>query len=164
SRALVRYRDEDVKDGLALLDNWGLVHALFQFSPCLVKNDRCWKVAEGHTLAELAPAPKYAPLWKRQPRALVDLLIQARCRPVRSWAIQIIRADLPTVLPVFALEERLGLLAHDDEEVVALIADLLREDPALKNVPLARWLYLVGSASAASLDLLCELMRRNVDP
>src|SRR5262249_15497077 len=119
--------------------------------------------AEGHTLAELAPAPKYAALWKREPRALVDLLIQARCRPVRSWAIQMIRADLPAVLLVFTLEERLGLLAHDDEEVVALIADLLREDPGLKNVPLARWLSLVETASAASLDLLCELMRRNVD-
>ena len=32
SRGLVRYTDEDVSDGLALIDNWGLTHALFHRS------------------------------------------------------------------------------------------------------------------------------------
>ena len=114
SRALVLYRDEDVKDGLALIDNWGLMHALFAFSSCLERNDRAWRVAAGRSLAELAPAPRFAALWQRSPRVLVDLLIQARCRPVRSWAVGMVRRDLAAVLPVFPLEERLGPLVHDD--------------------------------------------------
>lgn len=163
SRALVLYRDEDVKDGLALIDNWGLMHALFAFSPCLEKNDRAWRVAEGRSLAELEPAPKYAALWKRSPRALVELLVQARCRPVRGWAVRMVRRDVAAVLPVFPLEERLGLLVHDDDEVVALVADLTRDDPGLADVPWERWRQLVVTANPASLDLLRELVRKHVD-
>ena len=62
------YRDDDVADGLALLDNWGLMHILFQFSPCLEFTDHACKVAEGRSLAELEPAPKYAKLWNASPR------------------------------------------------------------------------------------------------
>src|SRR5205823_3229693 len=75
SEALVRYRDDDVADGLELIDNWGLVHALFHFSPVLVADERGWRVAEGRSLAELEPAPMHAGLWHAAPRALVDLLV-----------------------------------------------------------------------------------------
>ena len=32
---LKQYTDEDVSDGLALLDNWGLIHILFHGCPAL---------------------------------------------------------------------------------------------------------------------------------
>ena len=59
SRALVRYTDDDVADGLALIDNWGLIHVLFHRSPVLVARPAGWVPAEGRTLAELSPAPIY---------------------------------------------------------------------------------------------------------
>ena len=86
SEALLLYRDDDVADALALLDNWGLVHILFHHSPALVARPNGWWPAEGRTLADLAPAPMYEPLWKREPRAVVDLMVRGGCRPVRQWA------------------------------------------------------------------------------
>src|SRR5262249_20297512 len=156
--ALIQYRDSDVADGLALIDNWGLIHILFHFSPCLVADDRGWKVAEGHSLAELEPAPACARLWEAEPRALVDVLTEARCRPVRSWAIRMIRRNLAAVLPVFRLEERLGLLASDDPDVVRFAAEMVRDDPNLAQIPTELWLELVETAGPASLDVLCPLL------
>jgi hypothetical protein len=164
SASLVRYRDEDVGDGLALMDNWGLMHVLFHFSPCLTYDDRSFKLAEGHTLDELEPAPIFAKLWEAQPRAVFDLMVGARCRPVRSWAIAWIRRDPAPFAAVCSLEDRLGLLEHDDPEVVGLAADMLRDDPSLKDIPVERWLRLVEAANPAALDLLTELMSRLIDP
>jgi hypothetical protein len=72
--ALVLYEDADVATGLALLDNWGLMHALFHHSPVLEAWPRGWRPAEGRSLAELEPAPIYSHLWRTEPRALFDLL------------------------------------------------------------------------------------------
>ncbi len=162
--ALIQYRDDDAADGLAFIDNWGLIHILFHFSPCLVADDRGWKVADGRSLAELEPAPAYAKLWEAAPRALVELLSAARCRPVRGWATRMIRRDLAAVAVVFPFEERLALLGSDDPEVAALAADMLRGDPALTEIATERWLSLVETASPASLDVLCEMMERLIAP
>ncbi len=162
--ALIGYRDEDVGDGLALIDNWGLMHILFHFSPCLTYDDRSFKVSEGHTLAELEPAPIYAKLWDAAPRALVDLLLEARCRAVRSWAVKRVRLDITAVFKVCSLDERLGLLTNDDPEVVSLAGDLLRDDPALKDIPAERWMDVLETASPAALELLCDLMERLIAP
>ncbi len=162
--ALIRYRDDDADDGIALIDNWSLMHILFHFSPCLAYDDRSFKLAEGHTLAELEPAPAFSPLWDAAPRAHFDLLLEAKCRAVRSWAIARIRRELAAIAAVCSLEERLGLLEHDDPEVVSLAGDMLRDDPSLRDVPLERWLQLVETANPAALDLLCELMNRLIAP
>lgn len=162
--ALLLYRDADAANGLALLDNWGLMHILFRFSPVLVPNVDGWQVAPGRSLAELEPAPRYETLWAANPRALVDLLLRAPSRPVRGWAVRRTRRDPEAVVAVFPLEERLALLADDDPEVVALAGDLLRDDPGLANVPPARWLALAQTASPAALGLLCELVERHVRP
>lgn len=160
--ALLQYRDTDVANGLALIDNWGLIHILFRFSPVLVADDRGWQVAPGRSLAELEPAPRYKAIWATNPRAFVDLLIQGRCRPVRGWAIRTIRRNPTAILTVFPLVERLALLEDDDPEVVGLAADLIRDDPGLAAVPTARWLALVETASPAALDVLCGLMEQLV--
>ena len=146
--ALIQYRDDDVADGLALIDNWGLIHILFHFSPCLVADDRGWKVAEGHSLAELEPAPAYAKLWDAAPRALVDLLI---------------RGAVPAGPGLGDPDDppqpgggRAGLLAGGAARPAGrattrrssgLAADLLRDDPALTEVATERWLSLVETAS-----------------
>jgi hypothetical protein len=162
--ALIQYRDADVADGLALIDSWGLIHILFHFSPCLVADDRGWRVAEGHSLAELEPAPAYARLWESAPRALAGLLTEARCRPVRGWAIRMIRRNMAAVAPLISLEERLGLLGSDDPDLAGLAAEMLRDDPALTGIAPERWLTLVETASPAALEILCELMERLIAP
>ena len=122
SLALVRYVDQDAPDGLALIDNWGLIHVLFHRSPVLVGRPSGWAVAEERTLAELAPAPIFEPLWTSTPRAIVDLLLAARCRPVRQWALQMVRRH-ESALAAITLDDLLNLLAHDDLELVSLPAN-----------------------------------------
>lgn len=162
--ALLRYRDDDTASGLALIDNWGLVHILFHHSPVLDSNERGWRVAPGRSLAELEPAPMFAKLWAAAPRAVVELLTGSRCRAVRGWAVRMARRDPAAILSVFPVEERLGLLEFDDPEVVDLAADLLRDDPALANLPVDRWLALLESAAPAALGLLTELVGKHVPP
>jgi hypothetical protein len=162
--ALKRYTDDDTADGLALLDNWGLIHVLFHHSPALIAKTTGWTVAPGHAFAELAPAPIYENLWLAAPRALLDLLRDARCRPVRQWAIHLIRRDPAAVLKHLALDELLNLLTHADEEVVALAGEALEKAPGLDLVPLGRWLALLETPNATALDVICGLMAKHVRP
>jgi hypothetical protein len=162
AQALARYRDEDVPDGLALIDNWGLIHILFHRSPVLVARPAGWVPAEGRTLSELTPAPIYEPLWEQEPRAIVDVLLAARCRPVRQWAIAMIRRH-EAARATIRLEELLDLLGRDDPDVVALAAEWLREAKGLDAVDAGRWLALVETVNPAALAVIAELMRRHVD-
>lgn len=162
--ALLQYRDDDVVNSVALLDNWGLTQILFHFSPYLRFDEGCCRVASGQTLAKLEPAPIHARLWRASPRSLVDLLIRAKCRTVRGWAIRMIQNDLATVLQVFSIEERLGLLTDDDPDVVEFAAELLRDDPLLKEISPGQWLHLAETANPVALDVLCELMARLIAP
>ncbi|WP_165075511.1 hypothetical protein [Paludisphaera rhizosphaerae] len=160
--ALLRYRDEDVATGLALIDNWGLVHILFHHSPVLVDDDRGWRLAPGKSLAELEPAPMFAKLWQASPRAIVEVITRSRCRAVRGWAVRMARRNPSAILPVFPVEELLGLLEFDEPEVVELAADLLRDHPDLANQPVEHWLSLLESAAPAALPLLTELVGKYV--
>ena len=96
-RALKQYQDADVVDGLALIDNWSLVHILFHHSPVLNCSASGWKLTDGKTLGELTTAPAFESLWKQSPKPLIELLLTAECRPVRQWALQLLRRDHPTV-------------------------------------------------------------------
>ena len=162
--ALKLYEDTDVDDGLALLDNWGLIHALFHHSPTLVAKAHGWTLAEGRTLAELRPAPIYESLWQASPRAAFDLLREARCRPVRQWAIRWIRRDPASVRDAVTLDDWLGLLFHDDAEVAALAAELLLDAPGLDRLSVERWLSLLETPNAMALEILCELIVAHVRP
>ncbi|HYT87332.1 MAG TPA: hypothetical protein VEL76_01305, partial [Gemmataceae bacterium] len=157
SAALNVYEDADVASGLALLDNWGLMHILFHESPALVAKANGWKLAPGHTLAELAPAPIYEELWKAAPRVLIGLLKDARCRPVRQWAIFLIRRDHGEVLNTLTLEELIDLAGTDDPDVVGLAAELLRARPELDTLSVEEWLALLDRANLQAVDILCEL-------
>lgn len=162
--ALKLYEDTDVKDGLALLDNWGLMHALFHHSPALIAKPHGWTLAEGRTLAELRPAPIYEPLWTASPQAVFELLRGARCRPVRQWAIHWLRRDPSKVRDVATLEEWLGLLFHDDSEVAALAAEMLRDAPGLERLSVERWLELLETPNVLALEVLCEMIVAHVRP
>lgn len=159
---LQQYVDADMPDGLALLDNWGLIHILFHHCPALTAPPHGWIVAEGHTLAELAPAPIYEDAWKRAPDQLVELLKKARCRPVRQWVIRLIQRDHGAVLARLPLVELLELLTHEDSDVVLLAAEALRQAPGLDALSLERWLQLLETPQPMALDILCELMAKHI--
>jgi hypothetical protein len=164
SEALVLYEDADVSSGLALIDNWGLVHALFHQSPVLVARPRGWIPAEGRSLSELEPAPIHEELWRSAPKAFFDVMTRARCRAVRQWSVRMMRRDLAAVRTAVGLEELLGLLGHDDSEVVAFAVESLRGAEGLSAVSAARWLAVAETASPAALEILAEIMAQQVIP
>jgi hypothetical protein len=156
--ALKCYRDDDVSDGLALIDCWGLTHALFHHSPVLLSRPGGWSLAPGRGLSELAPAPIYEPLWRAAPRTLLELVMEAHSRPVRQWAVQMIRRDHAAVLRGLSHEELFGLLAHHDVAVASLAAEVLRDLPDLTVLGMDRLLRLVEEPSPETLDVVCELL------
>jgi hypothetical protein len=162
--ALKLYTDEDVADGLALLDNWGLIHVLFHRCPAVIAKPSGWVLVPDRSLAELTPAPIYEQLWLAAPRSLLDLLRNSRCRPVRQWAIHLIRRDPAAVLKHLPLDELLDLLMHADDEVVILAGEALERVPGLDLVPLPRWFALLDSPNATALDIICGLMAGHVRP
>jgi hypothetical protein len=164
SEALSLYEDADVDSGLALIDNWGLLHALFHHSRVLVAGRRWWGLAEGRTLLELEPAPIYEELWRSAPRAIFDLMARARCRPVRQWAVRMLRRDPVAVRAAVGAEEVVGLLGHDDPAVVEYAAEWLRGAEDLASVSPERWLAVAETASPGALDVLAEILSRQVAP
>lgn len=160
-QALKLYEDSDVRDALALLDCWGLVHILFHSCPALIAKANGWTVAEGHTLAELAPAPYQESLWQQMPAALIDLLRHARCRPVRQWTVRMVRRDM-SILKHLPVEELLDLLGNEETEIVDLAAEALRGAAGLDALPLERWLKLLETPNAQALEILCELLASKV--
>ena len=164
SEALSLYRDEDLADGLALIDNWGLVHILFHHCPAIEARPGGWVPKAGHSLAELAPAPFAERLWRGSPGAVVGLLSKARCRAVRRWAIRRVEADPASHRASLPLEGWVGLLGHDDPEIVACAAEILRDAEGLGAVDVGRWLALAEATHPDALEAVCELIGRHVRP
>jgi hypothetical protein len=164
SEALALYQDADAADGLALIDNWGLVHTLFHHSPVLEAHPRGWRPVEGRSLSELEPSPIYEDLWRSAPRALFDLMVRAHCRPVRQWAVRMMRRDPDAIRVAVERDEILELLGHDDPEVVAIATEWLRGAENLATVSPDRWLAAAETASPAALETLAEIMARQIAP
>lgn len=162
SEALALYQDDDVADGLALIDNWGLVHILFHNSPAIESRPTGWTPRPGRSLAELSPAPAFESAWDASPGSVVGLLSKAGSRTVRRWAIRRIEADPTTHRPALPLEGWIDLLGHDDPEVATLAADVLDRAEGLEGLPVDRWLALAESTHPVALDLVCELIGRYV--
>jgi hypothetical protein len=162
--ALKLYTDADVPDGLALLDNWGLVHVLFHHSPTLVARPTGWRVAPNGSLGRLQPDPIFRKLWLRSPDPILDLVKGAKCRPVRAWAAQMLKRHFPDVLTKLPVETLLEWLESSVPELNDLAAELLEKATGLERIPIERWLMLVETAPAGVLERICELIGRLVKP
>ena len=162
--ALKCYRDDDVKDGIALIDNWGLTHALFHNSPVLVSKPNGWVPAPGRGLSELSPAPYREDLWRAAPRALLELLREGRCRAVRQWAALMIRRDRSGVLAGLSHEELFALLAHEDPSVADLGAEVLRSLPDLTVLGIDRLLALAEAPHPDTMEIVCGLLADRLPP
>jgi len=160
--ALKQYTDEDVVDGIALLDNWGLIHVLFHDCPALLAKSNGWKIADGHTLAELTPAPIFEALWQASAAPIISLMKEARCRPVRQSAIQMLNRYHPNALGQLPLPELLALVVHDDVELSELAVDALRKSTELPFLRVEEWLKLIETANPQTLSVLSELMAQHL--
>ncbi len=163
SRGLVRYTDSDVSDGLALIDNWSLIHVLFHRSAVLASRTTGWAPAEGRSLAELSAAPCFERLWEQSPRAIIGLLTAGRCRPVRQWAIQMVRRH-DSARAAIGVEDLFEMVVHEDSDVVALAVERFRSVKGIEAVSAARWLELIEKANPAALEVIAELIRGHVNP
>ena len=164
SEALILYEDQDVSSGLAFLDNWGLIHALFHHSPVLDSRVRGWRLAENRSLSELEPAPIYESLWQSDPRSVYELMIRARSRPVRQWALRMLRRDPSGRRNAVSIEDLFGLLGHSDPDLVVSAIDWLRDAGALLQVNPEQWLSAAEAASHQTVDMLAELMAELLTP
>lgn len=160
--ALKLYTDDDTADGMGLLANWGLVHILFHFSPALESKPVGWVLASGKTLRDLTAEPYFNDLWKRQPDAALDLLTGAKARTVRQWAMRWLAKESPETLEQLPLDTLLDWLKAKDADLAEFAAARLRTKTGLESVPLERWLAILDSAPADALDVVCELIGRNV--
>lgn len=160
--ALKQYTDDDTADGLGLLANWGLVHTLFHFSPALVSKPSGWVLAPGKTLHDLTPEPYHNDLWKRQPDAALDLISTAKARTVRQWAMRWLAKESPETLEKLPLDTLLDWLKAKDADLAEFAAARLRTKTGLESVPLERWMSILDAAPGDALDVVCELIGRNV--
>jgi hypothetical protein len=164
SAALVRYTDDDVRSGEALLDNWGLMHACFGKSPALAFDARHTNVRAGASLAQLDAAPMFEKLWAADAKPLMALLLTAQCRPVRVWATQLLKrlhaAALATIEPAVLL----SLLDHADPDVASFGASILADAESARSFSVDTWIALLGTRNPTVAAAIVEAFRRHVDP
>ncbi|MEO2089868.1 MAG: hypothetical protein ABGY75_10280 [Gemmataceae bacterium] len=162
STALKQYTDEDTADGLGLLSNWGLAHILFHFSPAIVSKPSGWVLAPGKTVRDLTAEPYHNALWRRQPDAALGLITSAKARTVRQWAMRWLAKESPQTLEQLPLDTLLDWLKAKDADMAAFAVARLRAKTGLEGVPLERWMGILDSAPADALDVVCDLIGRNV--
>ncbi len=164
ARALLRYRDEDLSDGAALLDSWGFVQACFRGSKVLRFGSSHVYLSPERSLAELAPAPRFLHLWKESAAGgvLFSLVLEAPARAIRVWAMEMLRTHHADRLASASLEDLFRLLDHADPEVQNFGADRLRSARGLETLPVADWLRLIETPNPVALGFVCEAMLRHV--
>jgi hypothetical protein len=162
--ALVRYTDDDVRAGENLLDNWGLMHACFGKSPVLSFNARHTNLSADGSLSQLQAAPMFERHWAEpeSTATLIDILLRAQCRPVRVWAIQLLRRLHADALPRLDAQTLLQLLDHADEDVAAFAADLLNNAQTVASFPMTTWMGLLGTRNPTVVAAICAAFARHV--
>jgi hypothetical protein len=161
---LTRYTDADTDSDIHLLDNWGLTHALFHDSPALVRPAMGWQFAPGRSLADLTPAPYLEAAWAADPAAVFAVLLGARSRAVRQWAIWLLRRHHEGWLAAQPVATLLKLADHPDPGLSALGFDLLEKAPDLSAVPVEEWLTRLDGDDLEKLGRLSDLLARRLDP
>jgi hypothetical protein len=162
--ALVRYTDDDVRSGENLLDNWGLMHACFGRSDVLAFTARHTNVRAGRGLGEMQAAPMFERHWAvpTAAPALLGLVLDAGCRPVRVWAIQLLKRHHAAALAAVEADMMLRLIDHADADVAAFAAELLADATAAASLPVTTWLRLLATRNATVVQAVVDAFRRHV--
>jgi hypothetical protein len=162
--ALALYEDAHLDAPERLLDSWGLLHALYAWSPVLERDPRGIRVVEGAQLAALEPAPYWPAAWRGVREALFELVVVARSRTVRTWAIAWLKKEYLAedgAIPVVALRP---LLASPHDEVARLGSELLGRATGLDALPVGDWLALLSIESLDALPLVVAAFEHHVSP
>ena len=161
--ALVRYRDEDLDAGLAILDSWCLLQLAYRGHAALEFGVAHANLAEGRSLADLTPAPLHPTAWRSDAAcgALFDLLARARARLVRTWAIALLREQHAERLRQLTADRLLPLFEHDDDEVQAFAAATLAQSSDSGSIDGAGWLRLLSIRSALALPAIVAAARQH---
>lgn len=162
--ALASYSDDDVRAGENLLDNWTLMHACFGRSAQLAFDSRHTNVAPGASLAELEAAPMFERHWSAAGSmgTLVDLLVRARCRPVRVWAIQLLRRHHVAGLASIDADSLLRLLDSGDADVAGFGAELLQNAKTVGGFPVQTWMRLLETRNPSVVTTIVNAFRARV--
>jgi hypothetical protein len=164
--ALPRYRDEALAKPEQLMDAWSLLHALYWSAPSLERRPSGVRLRPNTSLADLIPAPIYAPLWYASDgfEPLLGLVLGSKSRTVRGWAISILKDKHSQPLRSLELPRVQTLLRSPHEEVLALGADLLRNVSGLETLAIGEWLELLAIDNASVVALVSELVAKHVAP
>jgi hypothetical protein len=163
-RFLTVYTDADTDSDIHLLDNWGLMHALFRDCPALIRPARGWDFAAGRSVADLTPAPYCESAWAADAPAVFAVLLGARCRTVRQWANWMLRKHHQAWLTAQPVTTLLKLADHPEPELSSLGFDLLEQTPDLSAVPVEEWLARLDGDDLEKLQKLSSLLARRLDP
>jgi hypothetical protein len=155
---LKRYEDKDVDSDIHLLDNWGLMHALFHHSEAIQFDAKGFGFAPGKTIQDLTAAPYYIETWKATAEPLIELLLQAKSQTVRAWAQSMLTTHHPRWLQEQSLEFLFRLLDHPDLDLMRLALDGLDERQDLESVPIEFWLKLLDGDNLEKLTRIGALL------
>lgn len=162
--AFLLYRDEHLNSAAKLLDAWSLMHALYGYSDVLVKVPLGLRLAKDRQLSELAPAPYFPDVWKDAFDVLISILVGARSRTIRSWALGMLRDKYRAQLEQVEWRHIRSLLVSGESDLCALGAELLRKTSATASLTVDEWLVLLKQEDLDVLAVVCEEMRRLVTP
>lgn len=166
AQALPLYPDGALATPSRLLDAWGLMHTLYDGSPVLSHLPRGLRLAEGKSLGELQPAPQLPEAWQGDAgfAALLALLLRARSRPVRGWAVALLRRDHAGALSALPFSDVKELLTSAHEEALRLGGELFGKLRGLELLSVAQWMELLALSDLDVLGEIARLAERSLHP
>jgi hypothetical protein len=161
---LLRYTDKDVDSDIHLLDNWGLVHALFYDCPALTPKAKGWEFAAGKGAGDLVAAPRFAAAWLKNPEAVFALMLKAQCYTVRRWAMELLKRYHAAWLDARPVGDWLALIDHADLELASFGFDQLERMPDVTSIPVEEWLKRLDGDDLNKLTRLADFLKRKLNP
>lgn len=161
---LIRYDDQDVQDGVALLDNWGLMHILFHGSDQIVSNPRGWRLADDGSLGKLKPAPAFETLWQRSADPLLKVLGQANSRPVRQWAMQMLTHHHPDAVSKVPVSQIVIWLSSGQADMIQIAVDALEQSDRMNEISVATWLEIIEASELQESEIICGVLLKHLQP
>jgi hypothetical protein len=161
---LGRFDDAHLATVEALLDSWFLAHALYGRSEILNRQPLGIKVAPGKSLADLQFAPFCPDAWKDCSEEALNLLLTARARPVRRFAVWALETNHASLLEGLPINRLIAMLKSPHAEVQALGAKCLSTARGMESLPIADWLSLLQVQSPEALLSICAAVKKHVSP
>jgi hypothetical protein len=162
--ALARYTDADFAKGEHILDSWCLLSICYRKSEALAFGPNHVRLAEGSSLNDLTPAPKFLKLWQEfsAGEVLWNLLAVARSKLVRVWCMQMLREHQAEFVRGISPDKLLPLFESSDDQVQQFAAALLEASAELPRLPIKSWLKLLETKNPSALATICQLMLKYV--